>query len=53
MSASYREPRIQALDRAWWYDQGKNHPECEYFIPRSLFKGIYKKVTGWSEYPET
>lgn len=50
ISARCREPRIQALHRAWWYDQGKDQPECEYFTPDSLFKFVYKRITGWSEY---
>lgn len=51
ISAMCGEPRIMALKRAWWYDQGKTQPECDYFQPSHLFAWTYKDVTGWSEYP--
>jgi hypothetical protein len=52
ISARCKDPRIRALRRAWWYDQGENRPDCEYFMPDSLFKFIYQRITGWHEYPD-
>ena len=51
ISARCREVRIQALARAWWYDTGREKPECDYFKYDRLFEHAYKSVTGWSEYP--
>ena len=53
ISARCADRRIQAHHRDWWYDTGKQQPECEYFkYDRRLFMHTYKSVTGWSEYPE-
>jgi hypothetical protein len=46
------DPRIQVLARAWWYDQDNGKLKCEYFEPNWRFKSLYKRVTGWSEYPK-
>lgn len=52
ISLNCNDSRIQALHGAWWYDQGGDGPECNYFTPNSHFKFVYKRITGWSEYPD-
>ena len=45
-------PKFLRHKGAWWYDKGKDHPECDFFSYNRMFKYVYKDVTGWSEYPE-
>ncbi len=52
VTARCRDLHIQALHHAWWYDQGRDQPECEYFTSNRTFRFVYKTVTGWSEFPE-
>jgi len=53
LSADCSDPNIQKLKSAWWYDIGDKQPECPYFAYDPLFHWTYKRVTGWSEYPES
>jgi hypothetical protein len=50
VSVQCSDPRIQTMSGSWWYDIGKEQPECEFFVPCRIFVYIYKSVTGWSEY---
>ena len=51
VSARCVDPRIQALNTTWWYDQGHGQPDCPYFEYNSLFRFIFKRMTDWTEYP--
>ena len=50
VSAQCSDHRVMALKHSWWYDQGHQRPECDYFSPGPLFAWTYKDITGWSEY---